>query len=45
MGGRGVFCQWGEAVSELAERGYSEEDLYQIGVGNWMRVLEETWLE
>ena len=29
---------------QLQERGWSEEDLVKLCSGNWLRVLQETWL-
>jgi microsomal dipeptidase-like Zn-dependent dipeptidase len=31
-------------MQALAQQGFDAESLHKIALGNWMRVLEETWL-
>lgn len=32
-------------MAEIQSRGYSDEDMYKLAHGNWLRVLRETWGE
>lgn len=42
--GVGDASDLGLLLRDLAERGFRHEELEQLAYGNWLRVLDETWL-